>query len=72
MEEKRGEQKTLATITLICVLAISAISAFSVKAWVYPDSSEDNRLELYEPHISGIHNCIRVKRLNGMRWTIMS
>jgi ABC-type transport system substrate-binding protein len=30
------------------------ISAFPVKAWVYPDGTEDSRFELCGPHVSGI------------------
>jgi ABC-type transport system substrate-binding protein len=38
----------------IALLSMLMISAFPVKAWVYPDGSEDTRFELYGPHIAGI------------------
>jgi ABC-type transport system substrate-binding protein len=38
----------------IALLSMLMISAFPVKAWVYPDGSTDSKFELYGPHIAGI------------------
>jgi ABC-type transport system substrate-binding protein len=53
----------------LALLAMLTVSAFPVKAWVYPGGSEDGKFELYGPHIKGI----LIKLYNGeaAEWAAM-
>jgi ABC-type transport system substrate-binding protein len=56
VKHKKGERKMNRKLVLlsIALLSMLMISAFPVKAWVYPDGHEDDAFELYGPHVAGI------------------
>ena len=51
------------------MLILSEFSILSVKAWVYPDGSEDSKFEMYGPHIAGI--LIKLYTNEEAEWTAM-
>jgi len=53
----------------IAMLAIFAVNAFPVYAWVVPPSGEDNKYELYGPHVKGIQ--ITMYASEQAEWTDM-
>jgi ABC-type transport system substrate-binding protein len=47
-------KKLLLVSWLVFMFVLSMFATFPVTAWVYPNGSEDNKFELYGPHVSGI------------------
>ena len=68
MSEMRRREKLLSIATaLMLVSGIFAVTP--VKAWVYPDGSEDNGFESYGPHVAGI--LIKLYANEQAEWTAM-